>query len=61
MDCRLDRTALSNFFIKLSRIIELIGVTQVKTLDLGLIGNESLKYLARNLENPHHLDSIWFG
>jgi hypothetical protein len=33
----------------------------VNSLDLGLIGNESLKYLAKNLENLHHLDSIWFG
>ena len=33
----------------------------MSSLDLGLIGNESLKYLAKNLENPHHLDSIWFG
>lgn len=51
----------SNFLKYLSRIIELIGVTNVSCLDLGLIGNQSLKYLARNLENPHHLDSLWFG
>ena len=54
--------ALSTFYShKNSRVIELIGVTSVSSLDLGLIGNESLKYLAKHLENPHHLDSIWFG
>lgn len=45
----------------INRVIELVGVTSVSSLDLGLIGNESLKYLAKNLENPHHLDSLWFG
>ncbi len=41
--------ASSNSFNYNSRIIELIGVTHVEILDLGLIGNDSLKYLAKNL------------
>jgi len=34
----------------------LIGVTSLSNVDLGLIGNESLKYLSSILENEHHLE-----
>jgi hypothetical protein len=44
-----------------SRIIELIGVTSLIVLDLGLIGNESLKYLSKILENKHNLEELSFG
>ena len=44
-----------------SRIIELIGVTSLTNLDLGLIGNENLVYLAKVLENEHSLEELSFG
>jgi hypothetical protein len=33
----------------------------LKDLDLGLIGDSSLDYLARILENHHQLQNISFG
>lgn len=30
-------------------------------VDLGLIGNESLKYLSSILENNHHIECLSFG
>lgn len=61
MDSVSDLMESSIFLSLFSRIIELIPVTNLISLDLGLITNESLKYLAKNLENPHHLDSISFS
>ena len=53
---------LSKIFLKIfSRIIELIGVTDISFIDLGHITNESLTYLAKNLDKIHKLESIGFS
>ena len=44
-----------------SRIIELIPTCGLNDIDLGLIGNSSLKYLASILKSPHKLNNISFG
>ena len=51
----------SNSCFNCSRIIELIAVNGLQSVDLGLIGNESLDYLSQILENPHKLVNIGFG
>ena len=59
---QLEAMELSKNFLKIfSRIIELIGVTDISFMDLGHITNESLTYLAKNLDNVHKLESIGFS
>jgi hypothetical protein len=57
----LEAMESSKFFFNFSRIIELIGVTNISSLDLGHITNESLAYLAKNLDNVHKLECIGFS
>jgi len=44
-------------------VAELIVTTQLSDLDLGVIGDESLKYLAQVIASPrpHKLKNIGFG
>ena len=44
-----------------SRIIELIICSGLNNIDLGLIGDESLTYLAKILESPHKIQRLSFG
>lgn len=45
----------------IQRIIELISISNLTNIDLGLIGNSSLKYLSQILENNHHIESLSFS
>lgn len=47
--------------LKYSRVIELIGVSKLTNVDLGYIGNESLKYLSSILQNEHSIEELCFG
>ena len=44
-----------------NRIIELIICSGLNNIDLGLIGDESLTYLAKILESPHKIQRLSFG
>jgi hypothetical protein len=51
----------STYSDKHSRLSEVIICTRLKDVDLGLIGDASLQYLAHILGSAHHLQNISFG